>query len=116
MRCPHCPIPAGRRCKGESHRRLCDLRDRGHPDFDEAYLKPIAGEDGAVTRTAPEVPRVPLAVSLAAAKCPHRTKLPACGCAGKWRCERDAADVAWADCVACKVAEADADAPEPLRT
>ena len=115
MRCTHCPIPISSQCRGESHRRLCDLRDREHPDFNAAYLKPVAGEDGATTVRTATVPRVPLAVNLAVVQCPHRTKLPACGCAGKWRCERDAADVAWADCVACKTAEADAHASQPDR-
>ena len=116
MRCPHCPIPDGHRCKGESHRRLCDLRDRDHPDFKEGYLKPIAGEDGAVTRAAPEVPRVPLAVTLAVAKCPSRGAPIECGCAAEKRYCGETLDLmVWGGCVACKAAEADADAPKPVR-
>lgn len=45
-RCPRCPIPPGARCLGESHRRLCELRDPDHPDHDPAYLKPLRGEGG----------------------------------------------------------------------
>lgn len=122
MRCPHCPIPAGRRCKGESHRRLCDLRDRDHPDFKEGYLRPIAGEDGAVEATATQAlptaassPEIAAALSVAKAigRCKHRKRGPHCGCSGMMRCERDELDVTWGDCVACKTAEAAEDAPSP---
>lgn len=77
---------------------------------DETFDAPLAGEDGAteirVDPPAEVTYAVPLSVNLAVLQCPHRTKLPACGCAGRWRCERDGADVAWGGCVACKASEA----------
>lgn len=58
--------------------------------------------------TAEDSPRIAaeLAVAKAVGRCEHRKRGPHCGCSGMMRCERDAADVAWGDCVACKAAEA----------
>lgn len=111
--CEICPRPADGYCLGEDHKRICALRDPGHPDFDPAYRNAsLANEAGAIRRPVPASPGdaqpelISPAISFAVVRCPHRTKLPACGCAGRWRCERDAADVAWDDCVRCKAAEA----------
>lgn len=125
--CPHCPYKddPGKTCHAFAtrNRRICELIETGRQW--EARVREMTEADpvtpDAPSPAAPQPPPVvtegadlvPVAVSLAVTKCPHRTKLPACGCQGKWRCERDAADVAWADCVACKTAEADAHASQP---
>lgn len=44
MRCAHCPRPPGTPCRGESHGRLCELRDPTGPAFNRDYLRPIPGE------------------------------------------------------------------------
>lgn len=54
---------------------------------------------------APSSDGVPTEISFAVVKCPHRTKEPNCGCAGKWRCSRDDADVTFQQCVQCKTRE-----------
>lgn len=112
-KCGHCPRTGG--CLGQLHRRTCDKRNPSHPAYDTAWLKPLPTEDGfEPDQPAPPQPEaeqsstVPLTVSVAVVRCDHRTKLPACGCAGKWRCERDQADVTWGQCIACKTAEAEA--------
>lgn len=109
-RCGHCPRAGESFCLGSRSPIVCRRRDPDDPMRDEAFDGPLAGEDGAIEADDPPPATVtygiPLSVNLAVLRCPHRTKLPACGCAGKWRCERDAADVAWGDCVACKAAEA----------
>jgi len=103
-------------CAANGFVGMCDgLAGRRRADQVEGFRRVIVENTTGVTQPEPAPPPVmverkadlvPLATNLAVLRCPHRTKLPACGCAGKWRCERDAADVAWADCVACKAREA----------
>lgn len=127
MKCQQCPtagLPLA--CQGQQVSRMCDLVAMGRCDYAAMLYRQSTGQpapfdcpgdtpDQPTIQPPPQAPPVvvqggpplvPLAVSLAVTQCEHRTKLPACGCVGKWRCERDAADVAWNDCVACKTAEA----------
>lgn len=116
-RCNHCPRAGEPFCLGSRSPIVCRRRDPDDPMRDETFDSPLAGEDEATEieslEVSPVTYSVPLAINLAVLQCPHRTKLPACGCAGRWRCERDGADVAWGGCVACKTAEAAEDAPSP---
>lgn len=115
-RCDHCPRSGP--CFGERHRRVCDLRDPSHPDHEPSYTAPMPGEDGftAVSLSFREPPpptdTVPLAVALAVQKCQDRTTLPACGCAGRWRCGRYARDVTFPECLSCKAREASESQPK----
>lgn len=125
--CPVCPYKDDptRTCHAYAsrNRRICELIEVGRQwearvvELTEANPVPPPPPAAPPPQPPPVVTEgadpVPLAISLAITKCPHRTKLPACGCAGKWRCERDGADVAWGGCVACKTAEAAEDAPSP---
>jgi len=112
MKCLTCPVEGW--CRGEVHAAVCDRRNPGHPDYNEAYQRSLPGEAGSflysdtpsgqAESTTDLVSPVPQAISFAVVKCPHRTKQPNCGCAGKWRCERDQTDVTFADCVQCQQA------------
>lgn len=121
IRCRTCPRPPGAYCLGVDHARICRLRDPDSPDFDPAYrVGALVGEGPGEAPSIPSAARDPvvaaqLAVAKAINRCEHRKRGPHCGCSGMMRCERDAADVAWADCVACKTAEADAHASQPDR-
>lgn len=124
MKCGACPL-AGRPevCRGESVKRFCELVAGGRCDYASWLYSDATGtpaqfscpDDEPVVPPVsmpPQVPHtvdggVPVAVSVAVIRCEHRTKLPNCGCVGKWRCERDQRDVTWAECVVCKTAEAD---------
>ncbi len=102
--------------------RFCELVGGGRCDY-AAWLysdatgtpAPFSCEDDQPvvppTSPPPQVPHtvtdtVPPVITFAVAKCEHRTQQPNCGCAGKWRCERDEQDVTWPQCIACKTAEA----------
>ena len=112
--------------------RLCQLIEMGRCDYrrqvwglstivpapfacpePEPVVLPTVSEPPAVPHTVTDT--VPPAITFAVAKCEHRTQQPNCGCAGKWRCERDQADVTWPQCIACKTAEADAHAADDHR-
>jgi hypothetical protein len=71
----------------------------GLPDFSAPQGHVTTAEAVIVT------PLVPVAISLAVTKCPYRTQEPNCGCAGKWRCSRDEADVTFQQCVQCQQAQ-----------
>jgi hypothetical protein len=41
MRCPNCPIPPDLGCIGERAKRICDLVNPSHPDYQPGYRDTI---------------------------------------------------------------------------
>jgi hypothetical protein len=96
IRCSHCPVAAGLRCKGREVRRLCELVDPTNTAYNPAYLSLL--EQGEADELAPGGPegannRLTLSESLALIhlmnQCPDRFAQTDCDCAGLARCARN---------------------------
>jgi hypothetical protein len=82
-RCDHCPVVPRRPCRGQTHRRLCELVDHRHPDFDAGYVAILVALAAEARTPEPQPPAGETIRLLAIVKrCPFRSIDPGCGCSG----------------------------------
>jgi hypothetical protein len=93
LRCAHCPVESGLPCKGLQVRRLCELSNPDHADFNPSYrslLVQLARTDASRAQPERSGESPDLAESLRLIgqlrSCPHRTARADCGCAGVASC------------------------------